>query len=98
MSTIDPKATVVASPELTSADLGGEAVLLDANTGRYFGLNAVGLRIFELAQEPRTVASIHEALLAEYDVTEDVLWRDLNGFLQTLLERDLVRIESSDVA
>jgi hypothetical protein len=92
---IDSQATVVAAPGLASADLGGEAVLLDADSGRYFGLNEVGLRIFQLAQEPRTVEAIRSALRAEYEVEEEVLVRDVDTFLRLLSERNLIHIEEA---
>jgi hypothetical protein len=93
---IPTRAIVEAAPGLTAADLGGEAVLLDVNTGQYFGLNEVALRIFELVQEPRTVEEIGEALLVEYDVEPAVIMRDLDGFLHTLSQRKLITIQEGE--
>lgn len=84
--------TVVVADGLTAADLGGEAVVLDASTGRYFGLNEVGLRIFELTREPRSVQAIVQALLEEFEVEEEQLRSDVLGFLQTMEQRQLVNV------
>lgn len=86
--------TVVVTPGLTAADLGGEAVVLDPHTGRYYGLNELGARIFELAQKPRSVERIMAALLQEYDVEESQLQADLLAFLREMESRRL--IEATD--
>lgn len=86
--------TVVVKTGLTAADLGGEAVVLDPHTGRYYGLNELGARIFELAQKPRSVDRIIEALLQEYNVETDQLKSDLLTFLREMEGRQL--IESTD--
>ena len=92
-SSFDPNATVTIAPGLASADLGGEAVILDPASGRYFGLNEVAARILELVRNPQAVSQIEEALAAEYDVDRDRLREDIYGFLSTLASRGLVRIE-----
>lgn len=86
-------ATVTIAPGLASADLGGEAVILDPASGRYFGLNEVAARILELVRQPKAISQIEEALAAEYDVERARLREDIHGFLSTLASRGLVRIE-----
>jgi PqqD family protein of HPr-rel-A system len=86
--------TVVVNPGLTAADLGGEAVVLDPQSGRYYGLNELGAQIFELARKPRSVERIMQALLQEYDVEADKLKADLLSFLQQMEQRNL--IEATD--
>ena len=84
--------TVVVKPGLTAADLGGEAVVLDPHTGRYYGLNELGARIFELSQKPRSVDRIMATLLQEYDVAEDQLRTDVIAFLREMETRELIEI------
>lgn len=86
-------ATVTIAPGLASADLGGEAVILDPASGRYFGLNEVAARILELVRQPQAVSQIEETLAAEYDVDRARLREDIQGFLTTLASRGLVRVD-----
>ncbi len=44
-------------PNVLVRELGGEAVLLDIETGRYFGLNATGVRIWALLGEGEELAT-----------------------------------------
>ena len=84
---------VVASPDQVSADLGGEAAILSFNTGLLYGLDDVGVRIWNLIQEPQLVADVRDVLLAEYDVSRTVLERDLLHVLNELREQELIAVE-----
>ena len=53
---------VVAAKDQMSSELAGEAVILDMESGTYFGLNEVGARVWSLIQEPRAVRDIQDAL------------------------------------
>lgn len=93
---IVPDSTVVVSPHQVSTSLGEEAVILGAEAGQYFGLNAVGARVWELVQEPVRVSSICATLCEEYEVNADECQRDVLALLQELRDKGLldVRTES----
>ena len=59
---------VVAGKGQISSDLAGEAVILNLQTGMYYGLARVGARIWELIREPTRVADVRDAIVLEYDV------------------------------
>lgn len=90
--TISVETTVVATKEQASADLGGEAAILNLKNGVYYGLDPVGSRIWTLIQEPRTVGEVREMLLEEYDVDADRCERDLLALLRQLAENNLIDI------
>lgn len=73
-----------------STELDDEGVLLNLETGEYFGLDGVGLDFWKaLAAHGETTAA-RDTLLSQYDVTEDVLARDLDVLVARLAERKLV--------
>ena len=90
MSVLSPDLQLVASDSVATADLGGESVLLDPTSGRYFGLNEVGSRIFELLGEPRSVSELVEILVQEYEVGESRLRADVEAFVSEMMSRGLV--------
>ena len=73
-------------------NLDGEAVILSLKTGTYYGLDQVGARIWDLIQEPRTIDSVLEVLLFEFDVDAGQCERDLRLLLGNLSEAGLVEI------
>lgn len=67
-----------------------EAVLLDLRTQRYYGLDAVGARIWELLADDGRVDAVLERLLEEFEVDEAMLRADVERFLDELSREGLV--------
>lgn len=74
-------------------ELGEESVLLHLATGRYFGLDPVGTRMWSALEEAGTIEGAVATLAEEYDVGEDRLRRDLLELVEGLAERRLVDLE-----
>ena len=84
---------VVCSEENLCCDLQGEAVVLNLNSGTYFGLNPLGTRIWELIREPAMVVDVYRRLLKEYEVDADQCEAELLSFLNQLQANDLIKVE-----
>ena len=74
-------------------ELEGEMVLLDLDTGIYFGLDPVGTRMWNLLAEHRATEKVVEAMLGEYEVEEPRLRGDLEDLVRKLAEKGLVKVE-----
>ncbi len=90
---VSEHSTVVAVKDQVSADLAGEAVILNLKSGVYYGLNPVGARIWQLIQEPKAVTNIRDSLLEEYEVKTDSCERDLLALLRELAAVGLVEVK-----
>jgi hypothetical protein len=90
---ISDQAIIVVTKEQVSCDLAGEAAILDLKAGMYYGLNAVGARIWDLIQEPKSVNQIRATLLEEYEVESDRCERDLQALLQELAASGLIEVK-----
>jgi hypothetical protein len=84
--------SVVASRDQVSSDLGGEIAILDLKGETYYGLDAVGARIWSLIQEPRTVEEVRDILVSEYEVDPDRCKSDLTALLQRLADEGLIEV------
>lgn len=71
-------------------EVGGETVILDLDGGSYFGLDAVGARIWGLLNEGLTLAAIRDRMVEDYDASAEEIERDLLGLARELSERRLV--------
>jgi hypothetical protein len=83
---------LVQDSEPIPATVDDEVVLLSVRAGNYFGLNRVGSEIWNMLTEPRRVGDIFETLAQSHDVDADTMTRDVTAFLDTLIERGLVRV------
>jgi hypothetical protein len=81
-----------------SSTLGDEAAVLDMNRGIYYGLDPVGTRVWKLIQEPRSVAEVRDALLAEYEVEPRRCEQDLLKLLAELRDAGLIEIRGRGAA
>ena len=84
--------TVRVAPDVLFNELDGEAVVLNLTTGKYFGLNEVGTRMWALLAVHATVDVVYRSLLAEYDVSADSLQHDLVKLVDDLAGQGLVSI------
>ena len=91
--TIPLSSTFSVSSEVLSQEVSGETVLLDMHSESYFGLDAVGTRIWQLLQENNHLQQVFDTMLEEYDVDEKQLEQDLNELLDKLLDEKLIAIE-----
>jgi hypothetical protein len=78
------------SPDVVFRDLEGEAVILDLASGRYFGLNAVGTRIWTLLDQGTSIEEIVRTVAEEYDADADEIDRDVKALIEDLSSRGLI--------
>jgi len=74
-------------------DLDGEAIILNLETGKYYGLDEVGTRMWNLLTEHGQVQLAYQTLLEEYDVSEEQLQHDVLTLLDNLSAHGLVHID-----
>jgi hypothetical protein len=92
MTAFSSETEFVVSPDVASADVGRETVLLDARSGTYFSLDSVGRRVWRLVESPVAFSKIHAAIVRQFDVAPDVARSDLQKFLGALTNHGLVRM------
>ena len=87
------ESTVYKNNEIDDVDLDGEKVMMDLEKGRYFMMNQVGSRIWELIENPLKVNEIVNALLQEYDVRRDTCEKEVMDFLNKLNNANLIVLQ-----
>ena len=78
------------SSDVVFRDLDGEAVILDLATGTYFGLNAVGTRVWHLLEAGHEPEAIVDALASEYAADRATIAADVAALLDALRSRHLI--------
>jgi hypothetical protein len=84
---------VVASKNQVAADLNDEVVILSLSEGQYYGLNAVGAKIWAAIQSPTPVAEVLDQLLRDYpDVESERCTRETLALLEQMLQASIIEI------
>jgi hypothetical protein len=77
-----------------SSQVADEIVMLDTKTGDYIGLNPIGSSIWEKIATPISVENLCNALLDEYDVTEQQCQEETLNFLKELNDSGLLEVHA----
>jgi hypothetical protein len=91
---IDVHSVVVVSKQQLASSIGAETVILGLTAGRYYGVDAVGARVWQLIQEPRRVADVRDAIVAEYAVDPAVCEADLLKLLASMRDAHLIEVRT----
>lgn len=92
MSTLPDTVTLAAAKQQASSYLPDEVIILNLQSGIYYGLNQVGARFWELIQTPTSLAEVRSSLLEDYDVTVEECDRDLQTMVQKLADAGLITV------
>ncbi len=91
-SKLASQSIVAAAKDQIFCALGEEAVILNLTNGVYYGLDAVGARVWTHIQKPKTINEIRDALLKEYDVEQKPCEDDLLALLEKLAVEGLIEV------
>jgi len=89
--TLTADTMIVRSGTALSTEVDGEAVLIGIETGRYYGLDAVGTAIWKRIEQPCRFDALCAGLVEAFEGDPARIEGDTRTFLAALVERDLIR-------
>ena len=89
---IESASVVSRTGEFISTKMDDDTVMMSIEQGKYFGLDAVGSRIWDLLESPTKVHDLVTTLVAEFEVTPDTCKKDVITFLDTLHQKEMLEI------
>jgi len=89
---IDEQTYVKRNNEVFANEIDGEAVMMNIQTGKYYGLDEIGSRIWELMEQKIQVKAIIDQLKKEYDVSEQQCKTDVLNLLNELKTNQLIEV------
>ncbi|WP_169542631.1 PqqD family peptide modification chaperone [Sphingomonas baiyangensis] len=79
--------------DLVASDMDGETVMLDIESGHYFGLSGVGPHVWAQLGHDQRVGALIDGVHAAFAVSEtDDVERDVLAFVQALHDKGLVQV------
>lgn len=83
---------LIIPPDVLISNVGGESVILNVNSERYFGLDQVGARMLTVLTTSDSIQTAFETLLEEYEVENEALRQDLVDLIDRLIKQGLLEI------
>jgi len=91
-TTLNPLTRYLRSPEMVHSSIDGEVVMMSVDKGEYYGLNAMGSRIWELLERPYSVDELCGELMAHFEVDRETCLTEVSRFLGEIADQKLVVI------
>jgi hypothetical protein len=85
---------LVRAGDASTTDVEGETLMFHPALGKYFSLQGVGGRVWELLEEPRSVAELCETVSSEFEIDAATSKADVIPFLDDLRDAGLVEVRS----
>ena len=82
----------IQNKKIIHSKIGEEYVMMDIDSGFYFGMNSVGSVIWKHLEQACTFDELVIKLMLEFQVDKQVCELDTQDFLDQLLEKNLVKI------
>ena len=83
--------TLSRNGDILHAPVGSEeTVMMSVTAGRYYGLNAVASRIWELLETPKTIAQLCAQICEEFEVDAQTCEAEVLKFVQDLIDNGIV--------
>lgn len=80
-------------PDVISSKLEDQLVMMDIDKGKYFSMNPVATRVWELLEEPSSVNELCDKLLNEFEVSKEQCFDEVLELLGKMKELDLLEIQ-----
>ena len=91
---LSPATIVVSNKRSAACDLDGEMVILQLDSGVYFGLNGVGASIWNYIQEKRSIDDVIRQMMVEYKVARATCEPEILALLQNMASHGLVDVRA----
>ena len=82
----------IQNKEVIQSSVGAEVVMLDVESGYYFGLNSVASVIWDMMKEKIELNTLVENLMKEFDVDKATCELDTLELLQEMKGKKIIRI------
>ncbi len=76
---------IIRNKRVIAKKIGGEFIVLDANTGRLYRLNPTAEFVWKCLSKPRSLHDIVESITSEFLVDKQAATKDISLFIQTYL-------------
>jgi hypothetical protein len=81
-----------------ATELDSTVVMMSVKQGKYYGLDSVGSRIWNLLEQPRRIMEVCAIIQDEFAVERETCERDVLEFIDRLVAVNLLRVVNESVA
>jgi coenzyme PQQ synthesis protein D (PqqD) len=91
-STIGENTLITRRSGLLAAAVREETIMMDIESGQYYGLDDIGSEIWQRLESPRKFGDLIDGLVTEYDADRSVIAEDVRKLLSIMAEHKVVTL------
>jgi hypothetical protein len=84
---------IIRRDDIPTASIDGEVGMMNVEKGKYFSLDAIGSKIWELLKSEKNIKQIVIELVKEYDVDFDTCSNDVLELVKRFVDEGLVNVQ-----
>jgi hypothetical protein len=77
--------------QIIDGELDDNQIMMHLDKGKYFGLDPVAKRIWEIIEQPKSFEEITTVLLDEFEVSPEQCTTDVQDFLEKAIQFDIIK-------
>ena len=90
---IEDHSILQVNAEIIDSEIDDETVMMDVETGAYYGLDSIASVIWKKIKEPTKYYDLIESLVADYEVERQQCNDDVMPLLEQMLESNLITVQ-----
>lgn len=76
--------------DILVTEMDGSLMMMSIEVGKYFELNPVSKRIWELFETPNSIEEVVEVLLTEYEISKEDCEKEVITHVDTLIDEKII--------
>lgn len=87
---IRPDSVYTHSPDILTSPVQDGMAMMDVQSGNYYGLDDIGIKVWDMLDGTRPLSSVCQELTSKYDVSPQDCWSDVSSLIAELAQNKLV--------
>lgn len=92
MTPITLETKVAQSQDIMASSVDSEVVMANISTDKYYGLNPVSTRIWQLLEQPKSLVEVCDVLVEQYDVDKQICQNDVLTFVRKMVDEQILEL------
>ena len=92
MKNLSLDSIIVRNNDIVFSDIDGDVIMMSIQKGKYYSMEEIGSRIWELIKDDMEVSTLCKVLCEEYNIEKEQCKIDVLKFLNDLAEENLIHV------
>ncbi len=93
---LSPGTIISRNENVFSSEIDNEVVLMNADSGSYYGFDDIVSLIWNIIEEPKTIKEICDKLMEVYHIDYETCLKDVTELLENLIKEECITCDTKN--